>query len=187
MTYVNTSHYDLATQVGSHTRSSGKYKSAKQCCPTSIKSLIGSKFYSMRSLLKNRLITVKIPFNIPPTLHTKKAKLDLKVFSLGNAQKNVPHNVYNDEVFNKSKQINGENCLFLSLTSLTGSRSPNQILDFIHRTTHLSCTASAAAAKSLQSYLTLRDPRDGSAPGSPAPGILQARTLEWVAISFSNA
>ena len=45
----------------------------------------------------------------------------------------------------------------------------------------------AAAAKLLQSCLTLCDPRDGSPPGSPVPGILQARTLEWVAISFSNA
>ena len=45
----------------------------------------------------------------------------------------------------------------------------------------------AAAAKSLQSCPTLCDPRDGSPPGFPAPGILQARTLEWVAISFSNA
>ena len=45
----------------------------------------------------------------------------------------------------------------------------------------------AAAAKSLQSCLTLCDPRDGSPRGSPVPGILQARTLEWVAISFSNA
>ena len=45
----------------------------------------------------------------------------------------------------------------------------------------------AAASKSLQSCLTLCDPRDGSPPGSPVPGILQARTLEWVAISFSNA
>jgi len=44
-----------------------------------------------------------------------------------------------------------------------------------------------AAAKSLQSCLTLCDPIDGSPPGSPIPGILQARTLEWVAISFSNA
>ena len=42
-----------------------------------------------------------------------------------------------------------------------------------------------AAAKSLQSCLTLCDPRDGSPPGSPVPGILQARTLEWVAIAFS--
>ena len=47
--------------------------------------------------------------------------------------------------------------------------------------------AAAAAAKSLQSCPTLCDPVDGSPPGSPIPGILQARTLEWVAISFSNA
>ena len=45
----------------------------------------------------------------------------------------------------------------------------------------------AAAAKSLQSCPTLCNPIDGSPPGSPIPGILQARTLEWVAISFSNA
>ena len=43
-----------------------------------------------------------------------------------------------------------------------------------------------AAAKSLQSCPTLCDPIDGSPPGFPVPGILQARTLEWVAISFSN-
>ena len=48
-------------------------------------------------------------------------------------------------------------------------------------------SAAAAAAKSLQSCQTLCDPIDGSPPGSPIPGILQARTLEWVAISFSNA
>ena len=47
--------------------------------------------------------------------------------------------------------------------------------------------SAATTAKSLQSCLTLCDPIDGSPPGSPAPGILQARTLEWVAISFSNA
>ena len=46
---------------------------------------------------------------------------------------------------------------------------------------------SAAAAKSFQSCLTLCDPIDGSPPGSTVLGILQARTLEWVAISFSNA
>ena len=48
-------------------------------------------------------------------------------------------------------------------------------------------SAAAAAAKSLQSCPTLCDPIDGSPPGSPIPGTLQARTLEWVAISFSNA
>ena len=47
--------------------------------------------------------------------------------------------------------------------------------------------AAAAAAKSLQSCPTLCDPIDGGPPGSSVPGILQARTLEWVAISFSNA
>ena len=50
---------------------------------------------------------------------------------------------------------------------------------------HYRC--SAAAAKSLQSCPTLCDPTDGSPPGSAVPGILQARPLEWVAISFSNA
>ena len=51
----------------------------------------------------------------------------------------------------------------------------------------LKLLAAAAAAKSLQSCLTLCDPIDSSPPGSPVPGILQARTLEWVAISLSNA
>ena len=46
--------------------------------------------------------------------------------------------------------------------------------------------AAAAAAKSLQSCPTLCDPIDGSPPGSPVPGILQARVLEWVAIAFSD-
>ena len=54
----------------------------------------------------------------------------------------------------------------------------------VHTCTH---TAAAAAAKSLQSCPTLCDPIDGSPPGSLVPGILQARTLEWVAISSSNA
>ena len=61
-----------------------------------------------------------------------------------------------------------------------------------HRHTHThtaivsQVSYSAAAAKSLQSCPTLCDPIDGSPPGSPVPGIFQARTLEWVAISFSN-
>ena len=49
------------------------------------------------------------------------------------------------------------------------------------------CKSAAATAKSLQSCPTLCDPKEGNPPGSPVPGILQARTLEWVAISFSNA
>ena len=51
----------------------------------------------------------------------------------------------------------------------------------------MSAAAAAAAAKSLQSCPTLCDPIDSNPPGSPVPGILQARTLEWVAMSFSNA
>ena len=66
------------------------------------------------------------------------------------------------------------------------------ILDFhkfiFHISNALQCSAAAAAAaKSFQSCPILCDPIDGSPPGSPVPGILQARTLEWVAISFSNA
>ena len=60
----------------------------------------------------------------------------------------------------------------------------------MRRKTHkmlMATIMAAAAAESLQSCPTLCDPIDGSPPGSPIPGILQARTLEWVAISFSNA
>ena len=65
--------------------------------------------------------------------------------------------------------------------------------DFPGKSTGVGChcllqiKAAAAAAKSLQSCPTLCDPIDGSPSGSPIPGILKARTLEWVAISFSNA
>ena len=50
----------------------------------------------------------------------------------------------------------------------------------------LNWSAAAAAAKSLQSCLTLCDPRDGSPPGSPIPGILQARTVHWSGLSFPS-
>ena len=56
----------------------------------------------------------------------------------------------------------------------------------IERDTCTPMFIAAAAAKSLQSCPTLRDPIDDSPPGSPVPGILQARPLEWVAISFSS-
>ena len=55
----------------------------------------------------------------------------------------------------------------------------------VHISAAATAAAAAAAAKSLQSCPTLCDPRDGSPPGSPVPGILQARTLEWLAISFN--
>ena len=60
-------------------------------------------------------------------------------------------------------------------------------LDDINQSKILYDPPPAAAAKSLQSCPTLCDPMDSSLQGSPVPGILQARTLEWVAISFSNA
>ena len=61
-------------------------------------------------------------------------------------------------------------------------------LQMLNENASFTITASAAAtAKSLQSSTTLCDPIDGSLPGSAVPGILQARTLEWVAISFSSA
>ena len=59
--------------------------------------------------------------------------------------------------------------------------------DFMKTRKWLVETAAAAVAKPLQSCSTLCDPIDSSPPGSPSPGILRARTLEWVAISFSNA
>ena len=71
--------------------------------------------------------------------------------------------------------------LFLHLCFLL-----NYLIDIIRFNFYRKPTA-AAAAKSLQSCPTLCDPIDGSPPGSPVPGILQARTLEWVAISFSSA
>ena len=77
----------------------------------------------------------------------------------------------------------------LSSSALTGEDIADgfQITGFVSPGLRNLRLEKAAAAKSLQLCLTLRDPIDGSPPGSPVPGILQARTLEWVAISFSNA
>ena len=69
--------------------------------------------------------------------------------------------------------INFQNIQATHTTQYQKNKQPNQKV--------------AAAAKSLQSCPTLCDPIDGSPQGSPVPGILQAKTLEWVAISFSNA
>ena len=71
-----------------------------------------------------------------------------------------------------------------------GQRSLAGYSPWVHKesdTTEATEYIYTAAAKSLQSCPTLCDPVDGSPPGSPIPGILQARALEWVAISFSNA
>ena len=75
----------------------------------------------------------------------------------------------------------------LGISSLTDMRLADIFFLVGHLSFNLAAAAAAAAAKSLQSCPTLCDPMDGSPPGCPVPGILQARTLEWVAISFSNA
>ena len=77
-----------------------------------------------------------------------------------------------------------------SLRLFAPSKAASKLLDFNSKapSNHPSCHLyMVATAKSLQSCLTLCDPIDSNPPGSPVPGILQARTLEWVAISFSNA
>ena len=74
-------------------------------------------------------------------------------------------------------------CLFYLLFSYTSW----QIVNLVPVQGVIVWSLAAAAAKSLQLCPTLCNPIDGSPPGSPVPGILQARTLEWVAISFSNA
>ena len=79
-------------------------------------------------------------------------------------------------------QIKPELCQVTCLSTLVRS-----YLKYLLCTLSIRFIQGPAAAKSLQLCLTLCDPIDGSPPGSPVPGILQARTLEWVAISFSNA
>ena len=76
------------------------------------------------------------------------------------------------------KQISKRKMTITSSSGIQNSEEDGKVLSYF---------AAAAAAKSLQSCPTLCDPIDGSPPGSAVPGILQARTLEWVAISFSNA
>ena len=81
----------------------------------------------------------------------------------------------------------GERGIRLDYRRLLGESGAWESYNTVVVKTYWLAAAAAAAAKSPQSSLTLCDPIDGSPPGSPIPGILQARTLEWVAISFSNA
>ena len=97
--------------------------------------------------------------------------------------------IFTTELLNSSKRLSGS-ILPSSRSTLKPSNhmGVHSILNiFKDNIVLLGNLAAAAAAKSLQSCLTLCDPIDGSPPGSPVPGILQARTLEWAAIAFSNA
>ena len=84
--------------------------------------------------------------------------------------------LYIRQINNKDLLYSTGNCIWYLTIIYNGKESENNT--YIH--------LSLYAAKSLQSCPTLCDPRDGSPPGSPVPGILQARTLEWVAIAFSS-
>ena len=75
----------------------------------------------------------------------------------------------------------------MTILPTTAGRNPLEEMEWPSQSTKESEMQSAAAAKLLQSCPTLCDPIDGSPPGSPIPEIPQATTLEWVAISFSNA
>ena len=104
----------------------------------------------------------------------------------------TPSPVSNNVLLILQKQVQMVRKLFLiAFYSFFTLNFCNSSLYFSYAYHTLPCVicilAAAAAAKSLQSCLTLCDPIDCSPPGSPVPGILQARTLEWVAISFSNA
>ena len=79
------------------------------------------------------------------------------------------------------------NQIFIILIKLIITLSRYSVDNLVSDHPHRKHVAAATAAKSPQSCPTLCDPIDGSPTGSPVPGILQARTLEWVAISFSNA
>ena len=77
--------------------------------------------------------------------------------------------------------------LKLDMEQQTGPKSGKEYIKIVYCHAAYLTYMQSAAAKSLQSCPTLCDPTDGSPPGSAVPGILQATTLEWVAISFSNA
>ena len=77
--------------------------------------------------------------------------------------------------------------MILTYVNSYDNHHPDQNTEHFQLRMEMRMKSAAAAAKSLQSCQTLCDPIDGSPPGSPVPGILQARTLKWVAISFSTA
>ena len=123
-----------------------------------------------------------------PQLHTR--KVSVLVYN------QVPHLIDFGELSPSIYKDNNDHCLYslstyygpdtgLSTICINAFNYPNTPLPKMGAAA--AAAAAATAAKSLQSCPTPCNPIDGSPPGAPVPGILQARTLEWVAISFSNA
>ena len=102
-----------------------------------------------------------------------------------------PHVIHSKEFKAKEKSVQSGNVLMIDWTNLVHfTLTDGSLYFFLCEVLLMSpwrTTVSISTAKLLQSCPTLCNPIDGSPPGSPVPGILQARTLEWVAISFSNA
>ena len=107
---------------------------------------------------------------------------------IGRNEMKVDGDSTQERTFQQFGTIYRYNSLSRKLSSLPRGQMAPVLRNFIELMQILDESLDAAAAKSLQSCPTLCDPIDGSPPGFPhVPGILQARTLEWVAISFSNA
>ena len=87
-------------------------------------------------------------------------------------------------ILSNNKEENNSHLLYMLCIKLSEKIKQE---NFLKKLQFVNIFHAAAAAKPLQSCPTLWDPTDSSPPGAPIPGILQARTLEWVAISFSNA
>ena len=117
-----------------------------------------------------------------PLYLSKKIKLN-KTKLLSSENKNAPHPQSSLSDSAKSLWMKTPHCLCFTHVC-SAMNAPLHVGNSDH---DYSTSVAAAAAKSLQSCPTLCNPIDGSPPGSAVPGILQARTLEWVAISFSNA
>ena len=116
---------------------------------------------------------------LPRCVSKRKKNANSKKYEHSNVHSNTIYHSEDVEVTQESiNRLNSEDMMRVRIHTHTHTLSLSL---------SLSLWNTDAAAKSLQSCLTLCDPTDGSPPGSPVPGILQARTLEWVAISFSNA
>ena len=134
----------------------------------------GKQLAVPQTVKQNHHLTLQLSFKLLKGIQNRNLNRHTSVYSstIYNSQKEKqPKNLSTNEWIKK--------IWYIHIMEYYSAVKGNEVL--IHT------AAAAAAAKSLQSYSTLCDPIDSSPPGSPIPGILQARTLEWVAISFSNA